>query len=70
MYVTFYFLFHLNSLLQKGSGDSDYEWVEVTDKMRIKEAEREAKEAEELPGPVIPEHLLAGNSNSYTTKAK
>ncbi|PIO56297.1 hypothetical protein TELCIR_22304, partial [Teladorsagia circumcincta] len=48
--------------------DSD-EWVEVTHDMRVQQAEREAREEQEMPGPALPEHLQARSQIGATIKA-
>ncbi|KAK6054345.1 hypothetical protein COOONC_08150 [Cooperia oncophora] len=48
--------------------DSD-EWVEVTHDMRMEQAEREAREEQEMPGPALPEHLQARSQIGSNIKA-
>uniref|UniRef100_A0A1I7XJF3 Nkap_C domain-containing protein n=1 Tax=Heterorhabditis bacteriophora TaxID=37862 RepID=A0A1I7XJF3_HETBA len=53
----------------RNSDEESDEWVEVTEKMRVREAEREAREEQEMPGPPIPDVLLARNQLGYKIKA-
>uniref|UniRef100_W6NSA3 NF-kappa-B-activating protein C-terminal domain-containing protein n=1 Tax=Haemonchus contortus TaxID=6289 RepID=W6NSA3_HAECO len=55
---------------KKNSDDDDSdEWVEVTHDMRVEQAEREAREEQEMPGPALPEHLQARSQIGSTIKA-
>ncbi|VDL74963.1 unnamed protein product [Nippostrongylus brasiliensis] len=51
------------------SGEESDEWVEVTADMRMEQAEREAREEQEMPGPALPEHLQARSQIGSTIKA-
>lgn len=42
----------------------------MTHDMRVEQAEREAREEQEMPGPALPEHLQARSQIGSNIKAK